>query len=55
MEILKLKDRITHLQTGIKHYISSDSHLRMIVTVLEDKIKRLKNVENRLTVNAEEM
>ena len=44
MEILKLNERITHLQTGIKHFVASETHLRMIITVLEDKINRLKSV-----------
>lgn len=55
MEILRLKERITHLQTGIKQYSSNETHLRMIISVLEDKIARLKNVETRLSINIDEM
>ena len=55
MELLKLKERISHLQDGIKHYASSQTHLRMIISVLEDKIARLKLVENRLTTNMDEI
>jgi chromosome segregation ATPase len=55
MEILKLKERISHLQSGIKHYSSNETHLRMIITVLEDKISRLKTVETRLSANLDEM
>ena len=47
-EILKLKERIAHLQDGIRHYSSSETHLRMIIAVLEDKIARLKNMESKL-------
>jgi predicted nucleic acid-binding Zn-ribbon protein len=53
MEILKLKDRINHLQDGIKHYSSSETHLRMIIVVLEDKLARLKAVESRMSFNLE--
>lgn len=44
LEILKLNDRIVHLQSGIKQYSSNEVHLRMIITVYEDKIGRLKNL-----------
>lgn len=54
MEILKLNERITHLQTGIKHYSSNETHLRMIITVLEDKIARLKTVETRLSASIDD-
>lgn len=43
------------MQLGIKHYSSNDTHLRMIITVLEDKISRLKTVETRLSVNLDEL
>lgn len=44
MEILKLNQRIVYLQNGLKQYSANDTHLRMIIAVLEDKIARLKSV-----------
>jgi hypothetical protein len=38
---------------GIKQYSNSDMHLRMIITVYEDKIIRLKEVENILAEKVE--
>lgn len=55
MEILKLNERIIHLQNGLKQYSANDTHLRMIISVLEDKISRLKSVESALSVRASEM
>lgn len=52
MEILRLNERINHLQSGLKHYSANDTHLRMIISVLEDKITRLRSIESALSIRA---
>lgn len=48
LEILKLNDRIQQLQRGIKQYNDNEVHLRLIISIYEDKINRLSQVEKKL-------
>lgn len=40
------------MQSGLKHYSANDTHLRMIISVLEDKITRLRSIESALSIKA---
>lgn len=55
LQILKLNDRILQLQQGIKQYSGNEIHLRMIITVYEDKINRLKSIEKLLNKNVQNL
>ena len=55
MEIIKWNERIGYLKNGLKQYTANDTHLRMIIAVLEDKITRLKSVEKTLNSKAGEI
>jgi hypothetical protein len=55
MEIIKLNERIAYLKNGLQQYSANDTHLRIIIAVLEDKITRLKSVEKTLNSKAGEI
>lgn len=50
-----MNDRIVQLQKGMKQFSSNEIHLRMVISVYEDKINRLKNIEEYLNTNIEKV
>ena len=48
IELAKMKNKNSYLQKGIKHFSENEKQLRMVIAIYEDKIKRLKETEERL-------
>lgn len=48
LEITKLNNKNSHLQKGILHFSENEKQLRMVISIYEDKIKKLKKAESLL-------